>query len=61
MGPVSGVNGASSSPAVLGAQISMAVAKKGLDAQKFMGEAAVNMIRSASLDPMVGRNLDILA
>jgi hypothetical protein len=39
----------------------MAVAKKGLDAQKFMGEAAVNMIRSASLDPMVGRNLDILA
>ena len=38
-----------------------AVAKKGIDAQRFLGESALKLIQSASVDPGVGRNLNVSA
>ena len=55
---ISAVNMALSTNA-LQAQFQIAAARKGLDAQRFQGEAAIKLIQAASLDPNVGRNLDI--
>jgi len=54
---ISGVGG----NAVFQAQLQATVAKKGLDVQKFVGDAAIQLIQSASIDPSVGRGLDISA
>ena len=43
------------------ARYQVAVAKKGLDAQRFVGESALKLIQSASIDPSVGRNLNVSA
>ncbi len=40
-------------------QYQVAAAKKSLDAQRFMGEAAIQLIQSATIDPNVGANLNI--
>ena len=57
---ISAVNTALDSNA-LQAQYQVAVAKKGMDAQRFLGDSAVKLIQSASIDPSVGRNLNVSA
>jgi hypothetical protein len=42
-------------------QYQVAAAKKGMDAQKLIGESAVKLIQSASVDPNVGQNLNVMA
>lgn len=43
-------------------EVQVAVAKKQIDALKFQGEAALQLIEAAAIsDPAVGGNLDILA
>lgn len=55
------VTSATSGSSVTQAQYQVAVAKKGLDVEKFEGESAIKLIQSASIDPKVGRGLDITA
>lgn len=38
-----------------------AVARKSLDVQDMLGQAAIQLIQSASIDPNIGRNLDVTA
>lgn len=45
----------------LAAKYDVAVAKKAQNVQKEMGNNAMKLIASASVDPQVGQNLNVLA
>ncbi|HNR34297.1 MAG TPA: YjfB family protein [Candidatus Hydrogenedentes bacterium] len=39
----------------------VAAARKSMDVQQLIGQAAIQLIQSASLDPDIGRHLDVSA
>ena len=57
---VSALNSSLSNSA-LQTQRQVAVAKMGMDAQRFEGEAVVKLIQNATIDPSVGRDINTSA
>ena len=63
MAGMSGVNGAVTGPQASQnlAQFQVLALKKQLDVSKQIGDAAVQLIQSASIDPAIGKNLNLRA
>ncbi|MBI5094433.1 MAG: putative motility protein [Candidatus Hydrogenedentes bacterium] len=63
MAGISGINGASAGlqAAQITSQYQVLALKKQLDATKLIGDSAIKLIQSASVDPAVGKKLNVTA
>ena len=56
-----GVPAVGSGSALFQAQVQVAAIKKQIDATREIGEMALKLIQSASIDPATGNRIDVLA
>ena len=56
-----GVSAVGSGSALFQAQVQVAAIKKQIDATREIGEMALKLIQSASIDPATGNRIDVLA
>lgn len=61
MAGIGGVNGAVTGLQATQTQFQVLALKKQLDASKLIGDAAVQLIQSSSIDPAIGNNLNLRA